>query len=474
MTGQSNDFVVKPYTINVGPLPTPVTTVSGTANPGKTTEAGFANNFVSAGTPFKVSVQSINQSGAVTPNFGKESPSQSQFLTLATNSIVYPTGGSATALSYTANSFSFVSAGTYSNATVTWPQVGSMTIMPGLSNYLATGSAIGGVASSTVGRFYPDHYRIVPGFTSAANSCGSFSYMGQPNLQIKPYIVAESAGTTPVTVSNYDNTTLAYGGVTATLSIPVYAAEDNSSGVSLSSRLSVTTGKWLNGVYSDSLTGTFARQTSGAPDGPYSSLRTGVSAMTDPALIPFDIVGAVSTTKDMLGSSAVAFKDPSDATKYLLNLRYGRLRLDDAFGPETFALNVNFATEYWTGNHFSLNVNDSCTAVPRSAITYPAGSIAVDTNRTVALTGGSTQGTYANLTSTNVQFNAGTAGQVFTSPAGGTGRFVVSINLTALPWLRFDWNQDGDYSDTLIPNATFEFGSYRGNDRIIYWRERLQ
>jgi MSHA biogenesis protein MshQ len=148
--------------------------------------------------------------------------------------------------------------------------------------------------------------------------------------------------------------------------------------------------------------------------------------------------------------------------------------LDDAFGPETVKLPVNFATEYWLANRFILNADDSCTLVPRSAITYPAGAISVDANRTVTLTGGSTQGTYTNLTSTNVGFNAGTAGQQFTAPGSGTGSFVVVVDLTNLAWLRSDWNQDGDFSDVKLPNANFTFGSYRGNDRIIYWREKLQ
>lgn len=474
MTGTSNDFVVRPYSMKVSA----VTTAANGANPGKTNEAGSGNNFVSAGTPFKVSVQSTNAAGSVTPNFGNETDSQAKNITLATQSLVYPSGGTAAALTYTANSFALSSSSTYTNPTVVWPEVGSITIRPGLSDYLATGSAVSGVTSSTVGRFYPDHYRVVPANTSATNGCGAFTYMGQPNIAITPYIIAESAGSSPVTVANYDNNTRGYGG-TSNLALPVFAAENNSDGVSLSSRISATTAKWINGVYSSAVTGTFARQASTAPDGPYTSLRLGISSMADAGATPFDLVGVTvntpsSAAKDMLGGTAIAIKDPSDASKYLLNARFGRLRLDDAFGPETYPLNVNFLTEYWAGNRFALNANDSCTQVLRSAITYPAGAISTDSNRTVALTGGSTQGTYANLSATYVGFNAGTAGHKFTSPNGAKGKFVVGINLATLPWLRYDWNQDGDYSDALMPNANYEFGSYRGNDRIIYWREKLQ
>lgn len=478
LTGDSNLFVVKPYSVRVSS----VTTAANVNNPGKTSEAGAANNFVSAGTPFKVSVQSLNQSLAVTPNFGRETSSQSQFITLVTNNVVYPAGGTATALTYTANTFapaSPVSLGTYTNPTVAWPQVGSMTILPGLADYLSAGSVTGTV-SSTIGRFYPDHYRVVPASTTVTNGCGSFSYMGQPNLQIKPYITAHSAGATGVIVSNYDNTTLGYGGSNI-LSIPVYAAENNADGVDLSSRLNVTNGKWKVGVYSDALTGTFTRQVSGAPDGPYTSLRIGASAMTGASSTPFDLVGVITNTppaaaKDMLGATAIAFKDPLDATKHLLNLRYGRLRLDDAFGPETVALPVNFITEYWSGRYFSLNANDSCTQVPRAAITYlPKGNLMTPANFGVDLAGGTTQGTYTTIAPTYIGFNAGSAGHMFTAPTNGAqGKFAVNVDLTNLSWLGFDWNQNGNYLDADLLKAKYEFGSYRGNDRVIYWRERLQ
>ncbi|MET0357400.1 MAG: DUF6701 domain-containing protein, partial [Cellvibrio sp.] len=473
LTGSSNLFVVKPHQMRVSG----VTTIGNAPNPQKTTEVGAANDFVSAGTPFRVTVQSTNFGGAITPNFGRETSTQSQYITLATNSLVYPAGGTTTALTYTANAFSSVSSGTYANSTVVWPQVGSMTIMPGLGDYLSAGS-VTGTASVTIGRFYPDRFRVVPASTSAGYVCGNFSYMGQSNLQITPYIVAESAGVNPVVLTNYDNFLLGYGGGAA-LATPIFAAENNENAINLISRLSTTVGKWHAGVYDDPVAGTFARQTSGAPDGPYSSLRVGVSAMSDTSATPFDLVGITVNTpataaKDMLGATAIAFKNPASPMSYLLDVRYGRLRLDDAFGPETFALPVNFSTEYWAGNRFRLNADDSCTQVPRSAITYPAGAISVNSNRTVALAGGSTQGTYANITATHVGFNAGVAGQQFTSPAGGTGTFVVGVNLATMPWLRFDWNQDGNFSDLLLPNATFTFGSYRGNDRIIYWREKLQ
>jgi len=155
-----------------------------------------------------------------------------------------------------------------------------------------------------------------------------------------------------------------------------------------------------------------------------------------------------------------------------LNVRYGRLRLDDAFGPESVDLPVNFVTEYWAGSFFRKNTDDACSRVLRSAISYPSGNILNPANLNVPLNGGTTQGVYANMNATEVAFNAGDARHYFQAPGSGMGGFTVDIDLTSYPWLRYDWDQDNDYSDILL-RARFGFGQYRGHDRIIYWRERF-
>jgi MSHA biogenesis protein MshQ len=159
-----------------------------------------------------------------------------------------------------------------------------------------------------------------------------------------------------------------------------------------------------------------------------------------------------------------------------LQLRYGRLRLDDAFGPESVLLPVNFYTEYWTGSFFDEADDDSCTKILRSAISYPSGNILTPANLAVTLAGGATRGEYASINATEINFSQGNAGHYFQKPSGaGTGSFGVDVDLSSYPWLRFDWNQNGNFNDDLsLPRANFGFGQYRGHDRIIYWRERFQ
>jgi MSHA biogenesis protein MshQ len=467
LSGTSAAFVVKPYSLAISA----VQDVNGVANRGGTNVP--ADRFVSAGTNFKVLIQARDSSGNPTPNFGNENTSKLADVVLTATSVTYPSGVVAVnpALSNTGNFVATTPAGTFVNASVAWKQVGSIVITPSLTSpdYLGGGDITRFINSGTVGRFFPDRFAL--NSLTFTNSCVSFAYMSQP-FTLSYTLQAQATDGTKLTnfQGNYGLTNL----LVNARALPTYVAETNNTGdgASKSSRVIAVpapTTDWSAGDYNFSGTLQFTRQTLGLPDGPFDNLQLGIG-VTD----AFDGRSIQGADMDATTATSCAPACNAKTVGIPLSMRYGRLRLDDAFGPETVKLPVNFATEYWLANRFILNADDSCTLVPRSAITYPAGAISVDANRTVTLTGGSTQGTYTNLTSTNVGFNAGTAGQQFTAPGSGTGSFVVVVDLTNLAWLRSDWNQDGDFSDVKLPNANFTFGSYRGNDRIIYWREKLQ
>ena len=62
-----------------------------------------------------------------------------------------------------------------------------------------------------------------------------------------------------------------------------------------------------------------------------------------------------------------------------------------------------------------------------------------------------------------------------------TGRVLVELDLSiiSLPFLQYDWRTAGEvydeepeganYDDN--PRGTIEFGSYRGHDRVLNWKE---
>jgi len=475
LTGSSDLFVVKPHTIAVSSA----RRLNGTVNPGGTTATGTTAQFVAAGEQFRVLVEARNGAApaALTPNFGRELSPETQNLKIKTKSLVYPVGGTATALTVSSAIAATTPQGTFLYGDVRWDQVGSILIEPHFDDgnaattddgdYLGAGNIPNLVASTTVGRFYPDHFAVANSSLVDAHFDCAFSYMEQP-LPFNYRLEARAVGGTSA-LSNYG---AAYANnITPTL---VYVAESNDSGVDLGARVNDGVTKvWTNGAVIVAPTNAVFSRLSTAPytDGPYINTRFGIK-LTD----VFDVRSM--TGLDMNANSAGSCSAASCTAKTLgsaINLRYGRLRLDDAFGPETAILPVNFATEYWAGSFFVTNPNDSCTKILRSAITYqPPGNILTPANLTVPLTGGTTTGSYSSISATEINFTGGSAQHFFTAPTNkAQGAFNVDVDLTSYPWLRFDWNQDGNHSDISLPTARFGFGSYRGHDRIIYWRERF-
>lgn len=482
LTGDSDPFIVKPYTLRV-------TNVAQTASPFRvnpgTTNSG--SGFIPAGEKFNVTVQSFNAAGVITPNFGNEisvserNKIQVQMgcperttehdkmdvcVALKPDHPVGGVSGTLTIGDLISDPPTATSAGGIFRAV--WSEVGSFRLEPSLSSgYLGTGSLglIDRVTpSAVIGRFYPDHFAVSA--SSLVNTCttGSFSYMEQP-LPFNYTIEARSLGAAKTT--NYGP---AYG----TMPTLAYVAESENSGVNLGSRFNDgATKSWAGGAVAVTSANARFSRLSAPPymDGPYPNTQIGIT-LTD----NFD--SRALTNLDMnpttIGNCSPGGNCTAKVLGSAINMRYGRLRLDDAFGPETAILPITFITEYWTGSFFTRNMSDSCTNILRSAISYPAGNILTPANLTVGLTGGNTTGSYSSASPTEISFANGDAGHSFSAPTGGaTGSFNVRVDLTSYPWLRFDWNQDGNYSDTSLPPARIGFGSYRGHDRIIYWRERF-
>lgn len=448
IAGSSNEFVVKPHTLEVSA----VEDSSGAANPA-TTSAG--NGFVPAGTSFVVRVEAHNSQGNVTPNYGNETTSQVP--RLAFGSLVYPSGGVNGNLSGT-NSFSAQGNGVAENTSVAWDEVGSITLVPHLTgdNYLGAGDLVTFTPSGTIGRFYPFDYAMASSAT--ADSCVTFTYMGEPAIEVDYTLQARNIG--GVTVQNYDEA-LGYSG-TATVD---YVAENADDGTDLD-RETIATGQWAAGqLIVNDTEALFARDT--APEAPLADLQLGLAltdALDSRSLIDLDM--NPTTT----GDCTVPDNCTAKALGTSLELRYGRLFLASAYGPEVLNLPVRFTTEFYNdGLRWQRNNLDTCTTIPRDTVQYPAGTIDNDANLTVTLGGGSTTGEYGSLSPTEISFTSGQVNHFFTAPGeGNRGNFEVRINLTDKPWLQFDWDNGAAPNEVL---GIYEFGSYRGHDRIIYWRE---
>ena len=154
-------------------------------------------------------------------------------------------------------------------------------------------------------------------------------------------------------------------------------------------------------------------------------------------------------------------------------LRWGRLVIDNAFGPETEDKLAPVKTEYWTGTEFVLNGDDSVNTVfLANSLTFTEihpgnGQEDITDNVTVA--------------NRNIEVTAGRTtpfeGIFITKPDDGSrGSLIIQLepvnDINTITWddyLQFDWN--GLEAGIGKPSAEVTFGQFRGNDRIIHWRE---
>lgn len=452
IAGSSDEFVVKPYTLEV----LAVEDVDGNPNP-VTEESG--DGFVPAGTPFVVRVEARNSLGNATPNYGNEIPSEVPRLEFG--SLVYPAGGDNGSLTGVDN-FSAQGNGVAENGSVTWSEVGSITLTPRLTgdDYLGAGDLVSTSPSSTIGRFYPFDYAMVS--STAMDNCG-FTYMSEPAITVNYTLQARNTGGLPVL--NYDNAD-SYGENYAYTATVDYVAENADDGNDLSSRVSAepAPAPWAEGVMTVSIDDVMFERGLDI-EAPLTALQLGLRVID-----PLDGRSLDEYQLDMNPTTTGDCTVPDNCNAKMLGspleLRYGRLFLASAYGPEVLDLPVRFTTEFYNGERWQRNNLDSCTAISRSDVTYPNGTIDNDANLTVGL--GASVGNYGTaMGPTDITFTSGKVDHFF-SASGVSGSFIVTIDLDDYPWLQFDWDNHDNETEVL---GTYEFGSYRGHDRIIYWRE---
>lgn len=480
IAGSSSTYVVRPFGFYIA--------VS--SNPAASSDTGSV--FTTAGTNFTVSVTAkayaaaddVNSDGlpdnhadtnasnnanladnTTLVKFGAETPAETVTLSSA---LRLPSGGVDPSLSdgdataADGRVISSFTSGVGSTTQVYFSEVGIIEIATSVTDgdYLGAGTTPTTnlvSRSGYVGRFKP--YQFEASSVSTTPFCSvstAFNYLSK-NFTAALTIAAQNKQA--ATTQNYTGSfaKLTSAGFT-------WAALDTTSSTNLSSRMQLAslTGSWSSGQMSASASVNLARNSS--PDGPFTTTKIGVT-LSD-------------TDSVTLRSSDITFDSDANGSNDALlfgqsAFYYGRLRLDDAFGPETTDLPVSFQTDYWNGSIWSRNTSDSCTTIATSAISYPSGAISVVGNRTVTVGSGSTTGTYTSLAGSAVNFTTGDAGHYFTAPGSGkTGSFLVNVDLANYAWLRFDWNNDANYSnDTALPSAVYTFGNYRGNDRVLFWQD---
>jgi len=111
-------------------------------------------------------------------------------------------------------------------------------------------------------------------------------------------------------------------------------------------------------------------------------------------------------------------------------------------------------TEHFDGAGFITNLSDSCTSYNASKISL------TDISLDPALT---------NVLGGTGNFLAGKTQEIKLEAPGSGNQGAIGVLYDAYNWLEYDWDSDGAHDDD--PSALATFGVFRGDDRVIYWRE---
>jgi MSHA biogenesis protein MshQ len=143
----------------------------------------------------------------------------------------------------------------------------------------------------------------------------------------------------------------------------------------------------------------------------------------------------------------------ADASPVGVEIRFGRLSLVNSFGPETANLNQLINSEHFDGTTFITTTDNNC-------VTYNADKISLSNiSLDPALTRAEGQGV----------FMTGKARDIKLTAPGSGKQGEIGVLYDSYDWLKYDWDNDGEYDDN--PTAVATFGVFRGNDRVISWRE---
>jgi len=266
----------------------------------------------------------------------------------------------------------------------------------------------------------------------SSDSGVTFTYMDQPEL-IFDYRL-EAQNTLGFVTENYDKDK-------ATVAFIA-----DSDGIDFSSRLQNFGGTWCYGVYQPGLCDVDSTYSVG-DDGLFTRLATGEDG---PILDTFfgiaitDLDGVELEGKDMPTNVDTAKRLSAQASE----LRYGRWNINDGYGPINEPLPVAMQLEYYDGQQFIVNPDDSLT----SFMAIDAEAKMKDSASGISLSG-------------NGQFRNGESQELMISSVNPGEAILEYINTP--PWLQYDWSASGKN-----PTAIITFGFFYGNDRVIY-RRRL-
>jgi MSHA biogenesis protein MshQ len=377
--------------------------------------------------------------------------------------LVPPAGGAAATLGTATFDFVAADAGIHTvGQTVSEVGVFRFSATPSAGAYF--GATVPGATSANIGRFIPHHFTVAAGSTltnrSDVPACTSaFTYMGEP-LRLDFTLRAENAS---------GGLTQNYAGSFAKLELTQAASFDfaaRNGATNLAPRLGFISppgGSWSGGLATVAVSPTLAR--AGAPDGPYTQLDIGVAPRDAdgvallPAALDLDVDGTGGNDHLRLGRTEV---------------RFGRARLDNAYGSELLDLPLALRLQHWNGQGFVDSPDDACTRFAASDFTlvFPSSpkNLLAACETVVSLAGGvpsalrltrpgAGNSGWADL---RLNLSASASGQTCLGAASSAATTANKAYLQGR-WSGASYDQD--------PTARASFGTYRASGNLIYLRE---
>ncbi|TFH71698.1 hypothetical protein E3V39_14570 [Gammaproteobacteria bacterium LSUCC0112] len=436
LQGVSGPVVVRPGTIDV--------IVSNT-------QSYDQNILARAGDALSVQLIAKSTTGQITENFGNEVIPER--LTLDTTATTVTPDAGVDGTVDIVEAFAKTGPGVFSSSDVRYRDVGTIQLnaLNQSGDFLGTGPLA--FQSEAIGRFLPWDFEIDIAVVSqsCAASLQSFTYLGEAfSLTLK----LNARNRNGVTVQNYPDS-----GSGATIAL---LAQDQVSLTNLTDRISTQTlqPQWLEGetnVMNPALT--LNRRNDGNEDGPFSEVvlaaapGTGTVEALYVPMIRSNESGIETGADFKIGDTDCQATATCDAKSLSIPLRFvfGRLTLENSFGPETGLLPVTANAEYWAGADvgFIKHSADSCSALNLDGFNIQSEP----------------QPGTATFTGINSELVSGSSGpeNIKIDSSGAAGDVVFEYE--APTWLQWGTENAGN------PSATATFGLYGGHDRIISWQE---
>ncbi len=351
-----------------------------------------------------------------------------------------------------------------------YTEVGNPFFAATVSNYLVAGLQVtgnsgldgSGPTGGYVGRFRPKYFTVANTsltnrVTSACTVPSPFTYMDEAmeaGFKLSARNAAGAVTQNYTTASGYAK--LDPAGSPASLG---FGARDGA--VNLTSRLDLgsASGSFVAGEATVAARVAVRRASPDNPDGPFEVFELGLAPQDSdgtalrPTDLDLDVDGTGGNDHMKIGGTRV---------------RFGRLRLANAYGSELLDLPIPIRVEHWNGIGFVTNADDSCTRIAAAHVLLSgyqgnlnAGETSVTPTPTLVFSGG-----VGNLKLTRP--GAGNSGSV---------QLRVDLNAAAKTYLRGRWddganpdaNSNTAYDDD--PTARGSFGQYKAGARLIDLRE---